>query len=278
MPRYDKFNVCGRCASTDYRIAKIQIASDGTIYVFFPGFVDTRGIVCAVRYPRGTGNTATLDTTKHGHVTSHLVKYTHHPDGEAHFSQDSKVYTTIRRQSLPLNQYSGLLFTILLQDITSFPAYTPSKVPHLTCELPDNMQTLKLTGWWFHDSGCQADPASLPIKKLDGIITADGKKRRGLFVKPPAGHVYDQYILFLGFECLPWFWNEKRPALLFYGAFDSPARQLDMKSDTEFLLFTYPCDNYEALLDRIGSIDYSRQLNVAKKLEATGDSRAGVFR
>src|SRR5262249_1819384 len=44
--------------------------------------------------------------------TSQRVKYSHHPDGNAQFSQDDQVYTTIRTRTRPLCDYSGHLFTV----------------------------------------------------------------------------------------------------------------------------------------------------------------------
>jgi hypothetical protein len=44
-----------------------------------------------------------------GKVTSHLVKFSHHPDGRVHFSQTGKVRTEIIRTSFPLPRRSACL-------------------------------------------------------------------------------------------------------------------------------------------------------------------------
>lgn len=53
---------------------------------------------------------STLDLRDGGKVTSHLVKYAHHPDGEAHFSQTGKVLTQVRRRAMPLDGIEGHCF------------------------------------------------------------------------------------------------------------------------------------------------------------------------
>jgi hypothetical protein len=52
-----------------------------------------------------------------GKVTSHLVKYSHHPDGRAHFSQDGKILTAIKRQSIALDRQNGHMFTLYIQGL-----------------------------------------------------------------------------------------------------------------------------------------------------------------
>ena len=97
MARFQSFDVTVKSSGMLRRIAKIEFSHDGSIYVFFPGFMNTEGIVCRGRLRAGKSNQTTIDLTENGRVTSHLVKYAHHPDGEANFSQDGKVKTEVRR-------------------------------------------------------------------------------------------------------------------------------------------------------------------------------------
>jgi hypothetical protein len=50
-------------------------------------------------------------------VTSHRVKYSHHPDGRAHFSQDGKIFAAIKRQSISLDTQNGHMFTLYIQGL-----------------------------------------------------------------------------------------------------------------------------------------------------------------
>jgi hypothetical protein len=61
-----------------------------------------------------------LDLDVAGPLTLHRVKYTHHVDGEAHFSQDGKILTRIRKRGNSFQVYSGRLFTVQLQGLSDF--------------------------------------------------------------------------------------------------------------------------------------------------------------
>jgi hypothetical protein len=67
-----------------------------------------------------------LDLTPGGKIASHAVKYAHHPDGEAHFSQDGKVLTAIRRKAVPLDAAAGHLFTVHVVGFAAFKTLTDS--------------------------------------------------------------------------------------------------------------------------------------------------------
>lgn len=54
-------------------------------------------------------------------TTSQQPKYNHHVDGWAHFSQDGKVRTTVKRQACPLREINGHAFTVHVQGIDRFP-------------------------------------------------------------------------------------------------------------------------------------------------------------
>lgn len=53
--------------------------------------------------------------------TSHRPKYSHHEDGRAHFSQDGKIITSVRRHACPLRDINGHAFTLHIQGVPSFP-------------------------------------------------------------------------------------------------------------------------------------------------------------
>ena len=55
------------------------------------------------------------------------MKYAHHVGGEVHFSQDGKILTRIRRQSVPLRSNKGHIFTLLAQGLGHFEAANKAK-------------------------------------------------------------------------------------------------------------------------------------------------------
>ncbi|HAU1639569.1 TPA: hypothetical protein JBJ29_14690 [Legionella pneumophila] len=92
---------------------------DGSILIPFPYLDITEGILAKVRLNANMTYPTKIDLAETGKVTSHIVKYNHHPDGEAHFSQDGKIKTEIRKKSVILNDYNsdkGVRSCLLLLD------------------------------------------------------------------------------------------------------------------------------------------------------------------
>jgi hypothetical protein len=95
--------------------------ADGSLFVSLPYFETSKGLLSVATIPVGqTGGP--IDLRLQWKCSSHNVKYTHHIDGEAHFSQDGKILTQIRRQSVPLRSNKGHIFTILVQGLEHFKA------------------------------------------------------------------------------------------------------------------------------------------------------------
>jgi hypothetical protein len=255
--RFNSFDIVAKAFGAFRRIAKVKFNRDGSIYVFFPGFARTDGIVCRAVLRGGQPAQTKLDLTENGRVTAHLVKYAHHPDGEAHFSQDGKVKTEVRRKSMPLVEQRGHLFTIQIQNIESFANLNAPRTKQLTLELPDNLRALKITGWRHRFTELALPEGVNPTGFPKGIQTSDGISRVGLFVAPPGGELFDDFVLFLAVEEIPWFTEDKAPQLMFFGGFDHPSVARNHSADTEFLAFAYPCSDFESLRERIGCIDFS---------------------
>ena len=197
---------------------------------------------------------ASIDT-KGGKVASHLVKYAHHADGEAHFSQDGKVKTDIRRKAVPLAEQSGHLFTIQTQDFASFPALQNAKERQLTFNIPDDVFALRLTVWRFRLSDMSIN-GDIPAGAIPVIRTSDGVDRAGLMVLPPEGARFDDVALFLTVRPMPPISEDLAAHLIFLGGFDSMSVALNHAKDTELLAFAYPCADFAALKRNIGSIDF----------------------
>ena len=99
-----KITVTLKHKGTRRKLFQVLFAKDGSVFVNFPYFRHRIGLLAAATIP-GDGKAETqVDLKIGGKVASHLVKYSHHPDGRAHFSQDGKIYTAIKRESIPLNQ------------------------------------------------------------------------------------------------------------------------------------------------------------------------------
>ena len=257
MARFDYFDIVLGISGVMRRLAKVKFADDGSIYVFFPGFVSSEGVLCRAKLLAGTSYPTNLDLSDGGRVTSHLVKYAHHPDGEAHFSQDGKIKTEVRRKSVPLADQVGHLFTIQAQDFASFPPLSSVRKKQVTFNLPNDASAIKLTAWRFPLSGLTRPEETVEgAGPMVGVQTSDGVDRVGLFVLPPEGMPFDDVVLFLSVEITPLLSADKASHLMFMGAFDHPSVAVNHAADTEFIAFAYPCSDFAALKESIGSIDF----------------------
>lgn len=101
--RLREFNIVCYVGSTHHRLSKVHFHVDGSLFVMSPSFENHNGLVGEAVLCAGKDKT-NLHLPQFAKLTSHNVKYTHHPDGRAHFSQDGQVLTRIKRQSVPLSQ------------------------------------------------------------------------------------------------------------------------------------------------------------------------------
>jgi len=101
------------------KVCQLQFGDDG-FFVHFPYHPDSQGVASrCVLPPQQTQTTVNLAAS--GYVTSHKVKYSHHVDGNCHFSQDGKVVTTVRNLARPLTSTAGHVFTLHVQGLGTYP-------------------------------------------------------------------------------------------------------------------------------------------------------------
>src|SRR3954463_1182243 len=108
-----------------YQICHLMFAKDGSIFVQFPYFKHTTGLVSKISFEPTLISPTRFDLKDGGKVSSHLVKYSHHPDGRVHFSQDGKVRTEIQRTSFRLDGPIGRIFQMSAYDLRGFKTITP---------------------------------------------------------------------------------------------------------------------------------------------------------
>ena len=83
-----------------HKICQMVFGKDGSLYLAFPYFKHTEGLLAEVTVDGPPGAESLIDLAKKGKVASHLGKYSHHTSGEALFSQSGKVKTVIDRKSV----------------------------------------------------------------------------------------------------------------------------------------------------------------------------------
>ena len=248
--------------SRRYKACQLFFGRDRSLFVNFPYFRHRTGILAEATIPGNRQTTSHVNLQIGGRIASHLVKYSHHPDGRAHFSQDGKVRTEIKRQSVALDEQWGHIFTVLMQGLEGFDEADANKDTGsspkrtvLTFQLGEESgsQTIKLVGRWFDvaalNLGGQRPPTIGPMLAAQD---PDGKRQNGFLVASPYDNA--RHVLFITCELVPRVSPESE-LLLFYGGFAAREAMNDTAQDAGFLAFMYPVADAEELKKTIGNID-----------------------
>lgn len=117
----ERFTVVARVGDEDFKLFQVLFtAKNGSVFVSFPYFPDSRGIAAVATLDPDARLSGTVDLRSQGKLTSHLVKYHHPPDGRAHCSQDGKIRTELMKQSVPHRDLDGHMFSVYMKGITHF--------------------------------------------------------------------------------------------------------------------------------------------------------------
>ena len=248
-----------------HKIAKLFWGSkDGSLFVSFPYFENSEGLVCiATIQPGPLPQDVSLE--ERGKITSHLVKYSHHRDGRAHFSQDGKVLTSIKKRSGPLNVYSGHLFTIQLQGLKGFEASSGrdhdlanQKDQPITFTIPTvRPHALKIIGHWYTRRELNRWVGKGPVGP-GTTLKINKTSRNGVLVSAPWGTPGSGAYLFLFAELIPPINSAPYSQLTFLGGFDPPEITNDTARATQFLALSYPATDSQRLHEQLGTIDLPR--------------------
>lgn len=246
-----------------HKAFQVFFGRDGSLFVAFPYFSHRTGILAAATIVGNGQTTAQVNLEASGKIASHLVKYSHHPDGCAHFSQHGRVRTEIKRQSIALDAQRGHIFSVLIQGLQAFDtaddtkdAGSSPKRTALTFQIAGapEAKALKLIGRWFDVS------TLLPVGQTQSTIgprvpTQDpaGRQQNGFLVASPYDKV-PQHVLLITCELIPRLGPEPE-IMLFYGGFDAREIMDDTTQDARFLTFLYPASDAEELKKRLGTID-----------------------
>jgi hypothetical protein len=245
-----------------HKVLQLFFGRDQSLFVNFPYFRHRMGILASATIPGNGKAESQINLQIGGKIASHLVKYSHHPDGRAHFSQDGKVRTEIKRQSVALSEQRGHIFTIIIQGLEGFDEANvvkdtgnSAKRSALTFQLGDmpGSETVKLVGRLFDVSALsfvgQPQPTVGPILATQD---PDGNRRNGFLIASP--HDNSRHVLLITCDQVPRVSSESE-LLVFYGGFAAPPIMNDTAQDAGFLAFIYPAAEAEQLKKTIGAID-----------------------
>jgi hypothetical protein len=240
------------------RVKAFQIVfhKDGSFFISFPYFRHRTGLLSISSIPANGLRESQVNLEHGGRVTSHLVKYSHHIDGRAHFSQDGKIFTAIKRQSIALDKQHGHLFSLLIQGLSALdPAKdelqsTKRAAIEFVTEPP---AAIKFVGRWFDVNTMRFSNPTPTIGPVVPGLDPDGNRTDQVFTASPyanARHV-------LAISCVPIPALGPEPEIfLFYGGFSSREIMTDATKEAGFLAFVYPVVDAEKLRERLGSVDF----------------------
>jgi hypothetical protein len=269
--RSEKYVVAVGTGHRRYKALQIIFGKrDGSMFVSFPYFKYARGLVSVVTSPRRKRR-AELSLEPGGKVTSHRVKYSHHPDGNALFSQAGRVLSVVRKQSVPLANAEGHIFTVQIQQAEAFESaneekdrgrYSTARTV-LTFNFSKSIpEAIKIVGRWYSLAKLGNRIDGTEKTRIFGpravCETPQGKRYLGFLLSPPQSFPTGEFVLILTCEKIDRFGEEKQPTLLFFGGLDEPNIINDLSKDTSFLVLSYPASNYEDLLQKTGSMDFVR--------------------
>jgi hypothetical protein len=242
------------------RVKAFQIVfhKDGSFFISFPYFRHRTGLLSISSIPANGSRESQVNLEEDGKVTSHLVKYSHHVDGRAHFSQDGKIFTAIKRQSIALDKQRGHIFSLLIQGLSALDLAGDDLQSTKRAAIEFAMETpeaIKIVGRWFDVNAMRFSNPTPTIGPVVPGLDPDGNRTDQIFTASPyanARHV-------LAISCIPIPTLGPEPEIfLFYGGFSSPDIMTDPGREAGFLAFMYPVVEPEKLRERLGSVDFVR--------------------
>lgn len=236
---------------------QVVFHKDGSFFISFPYFRHRTGLLSISSIPANGSRASQVNLEHGGKVTSHLVKYSHHLDGRAHFSQDGKIFTAIKRKSIALNTQHGHIFSLLIQGLNALdPATdglrsTKRTAVEFAMEPPE---AVKFVGRWFDVNAMRFSNPTPTIGPVVRSLDPDGNQTDQIFTASPFANAHHV----LAISCIPIPSLGPEPEIfLFYGGFSSPEIMTDPTKEAGFLAFLYPVLDAEKLRERLGSVDFT---------------------
>lgn len=250
-----------------HKTCQIRFWKDGSIYVECPYFKGgSRGILSRVELdPRRIGP-QTVDLKQNGRVVSSLVKFSHKTSGRTHFSQDTKIFTKMVRQSWPLNGPIGQVFQLNIYHLRGLDLLKRADIKPTRLFLPFRFVNglpfaVTIAGEWRRKHAIVAN-----LDPPDGIAgpapiiqsRRTGEEMQVFFLGQPDGFPLRDHLLVLRCGAIPLLGGVDDPLMLLLGGWDLHEALEGGQSvqNTGFLAWLYPAKNYDHLKDTIGSLDY----------------------
>jgi hypothetical protein len=210
-----------------FKVCSIQFGGDGSIYVS-PSFARQPGVLSEITFTKDASSGSLVDMTAQGKLVTHVAKLSHHPTGDAGFSQTGKVMRRVHRQSFPLASGSGKVFDLKVMNLSQFPPlkeYGPDRGV-IRFQFQTTMpEAVILTGRWIRKQDLLADiadgdPVIGPLVMVSTSGSAAAPVLRFL-AGQPATYPFRDHLLILGVASGEPS-KSSEPAMILAGGFDHP--------------------------------------------------------
>lgn len=238
IDRMDKHIVSFGWHGGSVKVCMLQFHGTG-LFVHFPYHPDMPGIVSRQELLAGTPGEHKLRLVNGGAVTSHKVKYSHHLDGSAHFSQDGRIRTVVRGRAADLRTHAGHIFSIDVQGLTQFSEFDPDEYygdrygrGYFELQGPEP-DAIHIVGRWG------LLPENMPVEDQRNPFRfrSGGQVREGAAIAPPLGSPLEPGVVII--EAAPRDRLSQDPfLLLFTGGFEEGLADPDV--DSALLVLKYP--------------------------------------
>lgn len=241
-----------------FKLFQILCGHDGTIYVPFPYYKHSSAQLSEETVEGGRKFPSDLSVS--GPLTMHRIKYTHHVDGEAHFSQDGKILTKIRRRANTLPSHSGHIFSVQLQGLGDFQKVTESDLAKkdrvvICMRLESEPASLKMVAH-VYSATAASQRLSSPVDCGPWIrVVRDQRPFAAAILAVGDSTDPTGRLLTLSFEEVSSVFPNQTSGFSFIGGFDEPGRAFDHAQDTSFLVLISPVANLPEATQRFGTVD-----------------------
>ena len=258
-----RYVIAARVGNRKCKLFQIAFSKkDGSLFVTFPYLKGCIGRVGEITLPAGQNYFENFRITDEFPVTSHLVKYSHHPSGQAHFSLTGKVRTSILTESVPLSEVNGHLFTVRFQGFEHFAALEAKKRATKArgiVEFPfDGAETpsIKIVCHWYSER----EVARVVQHKNDSpwgiMLLPEGRKAITIPLLTPYSHEGERRYLLLGAERDEKPFSNEEKGIAFVGGFDPESVVFDYSVASKYLMmFLVESENFAELIEKFGTID-----------------------
>jgi hypothetical protein len=233
---------------------------NGAIFAQFTHYKGGAGIVSTADVTIGPSLESRIDFMERGKVSTAVMKYSHPPDGRAHFSQDGKSKTQFWVNSVPLSG-EGRLFEMHAHHLEPFERLTgklDARRLYLPFQGPASSNAVTLSADWRRKAWLH-EVARRENRRLDLVDLIPGQREgthfRAALVSQPDSFPYRDHVLLVSVSPIQIPGTITTPSMVVMGGWDPAFKNPKPGDQTRFLTFQYPIADPEKTQARIGTVD-----------------------